>query len=143
MSSILEILCNTLARISDRAAACCSCRYAIERKKVPSIQYICITIEKQKKINWSQIHITTFRWVGIFVKTNAFLHFWKTSRVPLGKLPRTTSGTRTTGWEPLEYWVKQISYFTSVHISLHLFYCLKTNKIYRCSSIDYWYGNSL
>ena len=51
---------------------------------------------------WNQIH-TTFLWVGIFVKTNTFCIFGKTSRVLLGKRPRTTSGTRTTGWEPLIY----------------------------------------
>ena len=31
--------------------------------------------QKQKKINWSQIHITTFLWVGISVKTNTFFAF--------------------------------------------------------------------
>ena len=49
-------------------------------------------------MNWSQIHVTTFLWVGISVKTNTFFcTFGKTSRVPLGKLPRTT------GCEPLYY----------------------------------------
>ena len=38
------------------------------------------------------------------VKANSFLHFWEISRVPLKKLPRTTGGTRTTGWEPLLQW---------------------------------------
>ena len=35
MSSLSEILCNTLDSIFDGVAACCCCRYAIERKKAP------------------------------------------------------------------------------------------------------------
>ena len=92
VSSLSEILCNTLARIFDRVAACCCCccRYAIERKKaqielssprntilhrtytVCRCLCICITIEKQNKMNWSQIHIARFVWVVISVKTNIF-----------------------------------------------------------------------
>ena len=95
MSSLSEILCNTLARIFDRVAACCCCccRYAIERKKaqielssprntilhrtytVCRCLCICITIEKQNKMNWSQIYIARFVWVVISVKTNIFFAF--------------------------------------------------------------------
>ena len=53
-----------------------------------------ITVEKQKKMNLSQIHITTFLSMGISVKQILLLNFWQTPRIPLGKLPRTT------GWEP-------------------------------------------
>ena len=52
-------------------------------------------------MNWSQVHITAFLCVGISVKTNTIFAFLENISHTLGKLPRTTSGSRTRGWEPM------------------------------------------
>jgi len=40
-------------------------------------------------------------WIQVFVKK------MEVARVPPGRPSRTTSGTRTTGWEPLTYSISQ------------------------------------